>query len=55
MSEGQFKLLYFIVTYFISVSDWLLAPSFDYIYFINFSIEERMIREITMRKRSILL
>ena len=33
--------------------DWLLAPSFDYIYFIDFSIEERMVREITIWKMSV--
>ena len=52
-SKCQFKRLYFIIPYFISVSDRLFAPSFDYIYFIDFSVEERTVREITMWKRSI--
>ena len=44
--KGQCKQLYFIVTYFNSVSDRLLVPSFDYIYFIGFSVEEQPVREI---------
>ena len=44
----SYPFFYFIVTYFISVSDNLLAPSFDCINFIDFSIEERTVSEITI-------
>ena len=46
MSKGQFKRLYFIIIYFISVSDRLLAPSFDCIYFIAHGKGDNNVKEV---------